>query len=85
MGVIQFIFVLIILAIFIAIIYYVLKNGLKALPALVINTVLGLFSMFLLNIVGIHVPINLLTILIAAVFGLLGVAVMAILAIFGML
>jgi hypothetical protein len=50
---------------------------------IVINTVLGLIAIFCLNALGLHIPINLITLIITAIFGLLGVAVLAILAIFG--
>jgi len=85
MALIQLAFVVIIIAVFLAIVYHFLKSGVKALPALIANTFLGFVAMFLLNFIGIHIPINILTLIIAAIFGMLGVAVLTVLSIFGML
>ncbi len=45
----------------------------------IINTILGLLAFALLNLIGIHVPVNLVTILITAIFGLVGIGVLVIL------
>jgi len=85
MNIFEFIIIFILLAVFAGIIFYILKKGLKSGMGIILNTVLGFIAMFLLNVLGIHIPITILTLIIAAIFGLLGVAVMAFLAIFGML
>lgn len=49
----------------------------------VINSFLGLIALFLLNFLGIGVPINLLSIVISGLLGLAGVAILVILYLFG--
>ncbi len=66
-------------------IWSVLKHSLKFTWALLINAVLGLITIFLLNFLGFGIPINLITIIISAIFGLLGVTVLAVLALLGIL
>ena len=85
MALIYLAIAVIIIVIFLAIVYHFLKGGVKALPALIANTFLGFVAMFLLNFIGIHIPITMITLIIAAIFGMLGVAVMTALSIFGML
>ncbi|NYZ77581.1 pro-sigmaK processing inhibitor BofA family protein [Candidatus Micrarchaeota archaeon] len=77
--------VLLFLLLFGGILWSVLKHGLKLTWALLANTILGLVAIFFLNIIGFGIPINTVTLLVSAIFGLLGVAVLALLAIFGML
>jgi len=85
MNIFEFVIIFILLAVFAGIVFYIVKKGLKSGMGIILNTVLGFIAMFLLNLIGIHIPITILTLIIAAIFGLLGVAVMAFLAIFGML
>ena len=61
----------------------VLKHSLKLTWALLANTILGLIALFLLNFLGFGIPINTITLIVTALFGLLGVAVLAILALTG--
>ena len=67
------------------IIWSVLKHSLKLSFALLANTILGFIAMVFLNFLGFGIPINIVTIIVVAVFGLLGVAVIAVLSLFGML
>lgn len=76
---------LVFLLLFGGIFWSVLKHGLKLTWALLVNTVLGLAAMFFLDLLGFGIPINFVTLLVSAIFGLLGVAVLALLAIFGVL
>lgn len=85
MDLVQFIFLLILLAVFLGIVFYVLRNGLKAGVGLLINTIFGFIAIFLLNFLGIHIPINTITLLVCAIFGLLGVAMLSALTLFGMI
>lgn len=48
----------------------------------IVNTILGFLALALLSLVGIHVPINILTMLVIAVFGLFGLGVLVLLTIF---
>ncbi len=53
------------------------------LKQFIINSVLGVIALFLLQFVGINIPINLVTIIIAAVLGLIGVGLMVLLTVLG--
>ncbi len=63
----------------------VLRHSVGILGALLTNTILGLIAIFVLNFLGFGIPINTVTLLLSAIFGLLGVAVLAFLMVFGML
>jgi len=52
------------------------------LVSLLINSILGVLVLALLHLLGLHVPINLLTVLVVVLFGLAGVALLALLAFF---
>ncbi|MBI2445517.1 pro-sigmaK processing inhibitor BofA family protein [Candidatus Micrarchaeota archaeon] len=52
------------------------------LVSLLINSLLGVLVLALLHILGLHVPINLLTVLVVVLFGLAGVVLLALLAFF---
>jgi hypothetical protein len=86
---IQFMLLIILGILFILIfgglIWSVLRHSIGVLGALLVNTVSGLVAIFLLNFLGLGIPVNTITIIVAAVFGLLGVGVLAFLAIFGIL
>jgi len=75
----------ILVLIFAALAWFVFKNAFKLTWALLANTILGFIALFLFSFFGIHVPINLLTIIVVAIFGVLGAAMLAILSILGML
>jgi|YelNatPaOPRAMG01_1025707.scaffolds.fasta_scaffold03207_7 hypothetical protein len=75
--------ILLFLFIFAVIFWSVLKQAIKLVWGVIINTVLGLLGIFFLNLLGFSIPINIVTVLVAAIFGLLGVAVLALLALFG--
>ncbi len=49
----------------------------------VINSFLGLIALFLLNLIGIAVPINLVSIVISGLLGLAGVGILVVLFFFG--
>lgn len=73
------------LLVFLLITWAVFTRALKFVWGLLANTILGLIAIFFLNMLGFVIPINLITILVSALFGLLGVAVLALLALFGMI
>jgi len=52
------------------------------LASLLINSLLGILVLVLLHVLGLHVPINLLTVLVVVLFGLVGIALLALLAFF---
>ncbi len=47
------------------------------------NSLLGLIALFLLQFIGINIPINLVTIIVAGVLGLVGVGLMVLLNVIG--
>ncbi len=49
----------------------------------VINSFLGLIALFLLNLIGVAVPINLVSIAISGILGLAGVGILVVLFFFG--
>ncbi len=49
----------------------------------IINSILGLIALFLLQFFGIQIPINIITLLIAGVLGLIGVGLMILLTVLG--
>jgi hypothetical protein len=56
----------------------------KAMLALIINTILGLILLFLTNlIIEPDIPINIITVLIVAIFGVVGWAILLILHLLG--
>lgn len=74
----------ILILIFAALVWFVFRHMFKLTWALLANTILGFVALFLFSFFGITVPVNLLTIIIVAIFGVLGAAVLAILSILGM-
>ncbi|MDP3742183.1 MAG: pro-sigmaK processing inhibitor BofA family protein [Candidatus Micrarchaeota archaeon] len=53
------------------------------LKQFIINSALGLMALFLLQFVGITIPVNLVTIIVSAVLGLIGVGLMVLLTVLG--
>ena len=53
------------------------------LKQFIINSALGVIALFLLQFVGISIPINPITVIISAVLGLAGVGLMVLLAVLG--
>ncbi len=53
------------------------------LGSLIINSIVGFVLLFIVNMLGIKIPINIVTILMVAIFGLLGLAILALLAFLG--
>ncbi|MBI4406292.1 pro-sigmaK processing inhibitor BofA family protein [Candidatus Micrarchaeota archaeon] len=49
----------------------------------IINSLLGIIALFLLQFVGIDISINVVTIIVAAVLGLIGVGLLVILSVLG--
>jgi hypothetical protein len=62
-----------------------MRKALSLLKTLIVNSVVGLVCVFLLGIIGIHVPINLATLAVIAVFGLAGLGALLVLMFFGIL
>jgi pro-sigmaK processing inhibitor BofA len=62
-----------------------LKKMLEWLVTLAINSVLGLIMLYVLNSLGLGIPINYVTLLAIAIFGLPAVAILAILSFFKMI
>lgn len=53
------------------------------LRQLIINSVLGIIALFLLGFLGIQIPINAITLIVAAALGLVGVGLMVLLKVMG--
>lgn len=49
----------------------------------IVNSLLGVIALFLLQLIGISIPINIVTMIIAAVLGLVGVGLMVLLHVLG--
>ena len=75
----------ILILIFAALAWFVFSRAFKLTWAIIVNTILGFVALFLFSFFGITVPINLLTIIVVAIFGVLGAAALAIFSILGML
>jgi len=75
------------LALFIALALFwgVFKKLFEWAISLFINSVLGLILLYGLNLFGLGIPINWVTLLVCAIFGLPAVAILAILAFFGII
>lgn len=56
-------------------------TGMGWVIAIIINSFIALLALYLLNFIGLHIPINLITILVV-VLGLFGLALLALLAFF---
>jgi hypothetical protein len=76
------IFLIIVIA---SIAYAVIKVGFKVVKSLVINTVLGLIILGVVNLVGIKVPINWITVLLSAIAGIPGAIIAIILFLIGVI
>jgi len=74
----------ILILIFAALAWFVFRHMFRLTWALLANTILGFIALFLFSFFGITVPVNLLTVIVVAIFGVLGAAVLAILSILGM-
>ena len=62
---------------------YVFKINGKKIRALIINSLLGLLVLWLINWTGlVSIPLNLVTVLVAGIFGAPGVIILVLLAIF---
>lgn len=68
-----------------ALFWGVFKKLLAWAISLAINSVLGLAMLYLLNLFGLGIPINWITILVCGIFGLPAVAILALLAFFGII
>lgn len=62
-----------------------MRKALSLLKTLVVNSIVGLVCVFLLGLIGIHVPINIVTLAVIALFGLAGLGVLLVLMFFGIL
>jgi hypothetical protein len=58
--------------------FTVIRLGVRVVRYLVVNTILGLIILGLANLIGIHVPINWITILFSAIAGVPGAIIMII-------
>ncbi len=83
MSIVLILIIAVFIILFGGIIWSLLKHTIKLSWALLANTILGLIAIFFLDLLGFGIPINIVTLIISAIFGLLGVAVLAILALFG--
>ncbi len=52
------------------------------LGALLLNSLIGLLILYVLNAVGVHIPINIVTLLVVLIFGLGGIVLLCLLAFF---
>jgi hypothetical protein len=62
---------------------FALRKALKLVFRLVINSVLGLAGIFLLGLIGIKVPVTIVTLAVVALFGFAGLGALLILIFFG--
>lgn len=65
-------------------ILYILFKFVKTTTYLIINSIIGLIIFFILDMLGLHVKINLFSILIAAIAGIPGIILVTILHILGL-
>ena len=59
------------------------RKTISLLKTLVVNSVVGLVCVFLLGLIGIQVPINIVTLAVIALFGLAGLGALLVLMFFG--
>jgi len=85
MSIVLILAIAVFLLLFGGILWSFLKHSIRFTWFIFANSILGLISIYLLNVFGFGIPLTILTLLVAAIFGLLGVAVLAILAFFGMI
>ena len=62
----------------------IILPGMGLFGSIVINSIVGVIVLFLVNLIGIRIPINLLTLLLVMIFGLAGLALLALLALIGL-
>jgi pro-sigmaK processing inhibitor BofA len=58
-------------------------GSLGLLGSLILNSIVGFILLFLVNMIGIRIPINIFTILLVAILGLLGLVLLALLELLG--
>jgi pro-sigmaK processing inhibitor BofA len=75
----------IIILLIVGLLFTVLRTGVRVVRYLVVNAILGLIILGLANLVGIHVPINWITILFSAIAGIPGAIIMIILFLIGVI
>jgi len=76
---------IILILLLVGFLFTVIRLGVKVVRYLVVNTILGLIILGLANLVGIHVPINWITILFSAIAGVPGAIIMIILYLIGLI
>ena len=82
----DYIKILIIALIVILVAKFLFKVGGKELTALIINALVGFLIIWLINLSGlVSIPLNIITCLVAGVFGVPGVIVLILLVVFGVL
>lgn len=85
MYLVELIALFFLLFLFAVLVFAVLKRIVKIIAGLITNAVLGIAALLILNLLGAGIGINLVTVAISAVFGLLGVAVLLLLKLLGLL
>ena len=73
------------LLIALALFFGAFKKIIEWMISVIINSVLGLVLLYALNLLGLGIPLNWVTVLVIAIFGLPAVAILAILAFFKMI
>lgn len=69
----------------ISILVILFKSSMNLIIKLLSNTIMGFILIFIFNIFGLGIPINWITLLITAIFGLAGAGTLGILALFGVI
>lgn len=79
----SFLYWLLIVAAIFLVIFIIFALG-RVILGLLVNSILGLLAIYILNVVfGLGIAINLLTLILVAIFGLPAVAIIVILKLFG--
>ncbi|MFH1222253.1 MAG: pro-sigmaK processing inhibitor BofA family protein [Candidatus Micrarchaeota archaeon] len=76
---------LVLLALFAGLAFFIFKKSVKAVWGLLANTILGVIAILVLNFFGAAIPLNIITLGVSAIFGLLGVGLLLFFRLFGWL
>lgn len=85
MYLVELVAVFFVLFLFALLAFAVLKRIVKMAIGFITNAILGITALIILNLLGAGIGINLVTVAICAVFGLLGVAILLVLKLLGLL
>lgn len=85
MDILLLILGLLLLAVALVLFFKIAKKALSFIARIIINSVAGLVLIFLLRFVGIMVPLTLPVLVVVALFGVVGLAVILILMFFGVM